>query len=88
MFMFGFLVMFFLTQMHTWKMSTGWKIGASFVFLVSIVVVYAFVRGFEHIYEVSFIPVALYGGAVGFWLLGFFIEKLIGRKPVVSRTPE
>ena len=77
MFMVGFLVMFVLTQMHglSWARRLRWPIAIAFVSLV--VVLYAFVRGFEHIYEISFIPVALYGGAVALLLVGRIIERFL-----------
>ena len=70
MFMVGFLVMFVLTQMHElpWARRFRWPILV--VFVLGVVALYVFVRGVEHIYEITFIPVALYGGALGLWLVG------------------
>jgi len=37
--------------------------------------VYQFQRGWEHWYEITFIPVALYGGAIVLWFVGKMVEK-------------
>ena len=64
MFLFGFLVMFVLTQMYTfkWSKAINWLI--SILFIGAVALVYGFIRGFNHIFEISFIPVALYGGVL------------------------
>ncbi len=79
MFLFGFLVMFFLTQLHTWKVPTVGKWLALLAFIFSIAAVYGFVRGFNHIYEITFIPVALYGGALALVLIGFVWDRIADR---------
>ena len=86
MFMVGFLVMLVLTQMHalTWARRWRWPILALFV--AGVLALYVFVRGMEHIYEITFIPVALYGGAVGLLLIGWTIERLVTAKSV-SKQP-
>ncbi len=79
MFLFGFAVMFFLTQMHTWKMPVWLKWTLLGAFLVSVILVYALVRGFNHIYEVTFIPVALYGGVLVLIGIGKILDRLPDR---------
>jgi hypothetical protein len=76
MFLFGFLVMFFLTQIHTFRLSRPLRWFFLLLFVLSILGVYIFVRGITHIYEVTFIPLALYGGALFLLLLGILIEKV------------
>jgi len=80
MFMYGFLVMFFLTQLFSWKIPTKWKWISLGAFAVSIILVYGFIRGFEHIYEVLFIPTALYGGAAALIAIGYLWDKIADRK--------
>lgn len=79
MFLFGFLVLFFLTQMHTWRLRPVVRWSALGAFVLSIVAVYGLIRGFEHIYEISFIPVALYGGALALVLIGFVWDRIADR---------
>lgn len=77
LFLFGFLIMFLITQMHTWKRS-GWiKIFSVIFSLVLLFGVYQYHRGWEHLHEVTFIPIALYGGAVFLWLTGKVLEKIV-----------
>lgn len=76
MFLFGFLTMFVLTQVHTWKLPSWAKWTVLGLFLAAIAAVYGFVRGFDHLYEVTFIPVALYGGTIGLLLLGLVVERI------------
>ena len=80
MFLFGFLVMFVLTQIHTLKIPAWTRWLTLGLFIAAVVLVYGLIRGFGQVYEVSFIPVALYGGAVGLLALGVVIEKLAGPK--------
>jgi hypothetical protein len=75
MFLFGFLVMFFLTQIHTWKLKPAHAWSALAGFILSILLVYGFVRGFSHVYEVLFIPVALYGGAGALLIIGYLWDR-------------
>ncbi|NQT58801.1 MAG: hypothetical protein HQ557_07450 [Bacteroidetes bacterium] len=84
MFMFGFLAMFFLTQLFTWKIPTVWKWLSLGAFIVSILLVYGFIRGFEHIYEVLFIPTALYGGAAALLGIGYLWEKITSTRTGAS----
>jgi hypothetical protein len=70
LFYFGFFAMFIITYMHTWKMPLWGKLSAVALYVLSLVWIYQGIRGWEHVFEISFIPVALYGGAVGLWILG------------------
>lgn len=77
LFFFGFLFMFLITYMHTWTLRPviQWLIGAAG--LAALIWVYSVPRGWEHVVEISFIPIALYGGAVGLWLLGTAAERFL-----------
>jgi hypothetical protein len=79
MFMVGFLVMLVLTQMHEFRWAHKYRWPILILFLLGVAALYVFVRGIEHVYEITFIPVALYGGAVGLWLVGLAAEKLFAR---------
>lgn len=79
MFMFGFLWMFVLTQVHTLRIPGWLRWGLLVLFLGAIAWVYGSVRGFNHIYEVTFIPVALYGGVIGLLGLGWIWDRVISR---------
>jgi len=79
MFMVGFLIMLVLTQMHEFEWAHRFRWPILVVFTLGVVALFAFVRGISHIYEITFIPVALYGGALFLVLLG----RLIGRIVVV-----
>ena len=76
MFLFGFLVMFVLTQMYTFKWKRSVNLAVSAFFVLTIVLVYQFLRGWNHIYEITFIPVALYGGVLLLMGIGFIWDKL------------
>ena len=62
MFLFGFLFMFVFTQMHGFKLPSWAKIILLVVYLGGFAASYYF-RGLGKIYELSFIPVTLYGVA-------------------------
>ena len=76
MFMVGFLVMLVLTQMHEFRMPTWAKWTILVAFLLGVGALYVFVRGIEQIYEITFIPVALYGGALALLGLGLIVERI------------
>jgi hypothetical protein len=76
MFMVGFLVMFVLTQMHALRFARRWRWPILGVFAAGVVALYVLVRGADQLYEITFIPVALYGGAIGLLLIGWLIERL------------
>jgi hypothetical protein len=86
MFMVGFLVMFVLTQMHALPGARYWRWPVLAAFVVGVAALYWFVRGFEHIYEITFIPVALYGGALGLLLIGWLIERIAPSKSESAQT--
>jgi hypothetical protein len=77
MFMVGFLVMLVFTQMHglPWARKLRWPITIAFV--LGVAALYVFVRGTEHVYEVTFIPVALYGGALALVLIGWAVDRIV-----------
>jgi hypothetical protein len=76
MFMVGFLVMFVLTQMHALPGARRWRWPVLVVFVVGVGLLYGLVRGVDHLYEITFIPVALYGGALALVLLGWLIDRV------------
>lgn len=77
MFMVGFLVMYIVTQQHALEQPKWLTVAVTVLFVVAVGLLYVLVRGTEHLYEITFIPVALYGGTVGLWLLGWLIERLM-----------
>ncbi len=77
MFLFGFLIMFVVTQMHTPGIPKLLRVVFGVSFLVAVVGVYTFIRGWDRWFELTFIPVALYGGAMGMVLVGWIWEKLV-----------
>lgn len=81
MFMVGFMWMFVLTQVHAFKLSRVAKWVQLVVFVAGVALLYGFVRGFSHIYEITFIPVALYGGTLGLLLVGWVIDRIPIRGP-------
>jgi hypothetical protein len=86
LFFFGFYAMFLITYMHTWKMALWGKLLALAGYVGSLIYIYQFVRGWEHVIEIIFIPVALYGGAVGLWLLGWIYDAVVKKR--TSATAE
>ena len=76
MFLFGFLAMFVFTQVYVWKPGRfySWLLISTYV--VMILLVYGFVRGFSHLYEITFIPVALYGGVLLLLGIGWIWDRL------------
>lgn len=76
MFLFGFLVMFILTQMYSLKWKRAVYMGLSLLFVLMVVFVYTFVRGWEHIFEITFIPVALYGGVLLLLGIGYIWDRI------------
>lgn len=76
MFLFGFLTMFVLTQFHAYQPPVWLKWTVLFVFLAAIAGVYVAIRGVERLYEISFIPVALYGGVLALLGIGAVWDRL------------
>lgn len=68
MFLFGFLFMFIATQINGFKIPFPAKLIVSGVYIVGLLTAYFF-RGYHRLYELSFIPVTLYLGALA--VLGF-----------------
>lgn len=79
MFLFGFLVMFIVTQMYTLKWRKSVYYIVSGIFILALCLVYSLLRGWNHIFEITFIPVALYGGVLLLIGMGYLIEN-IGKK--------
>ncbi len=80
MFFFGFLTMFVFTQMHGLGLKKWIKFSFLALYFISIGLVYGFIRGFNHIYEISFIPIALYGGTLGLILIGKVMQSFSNHK--------
>lgn len=80
MFMVGFLVIFVLTQVHALTIP-GWARWMLLVtFVAGVLLLYLLVRGVSHLYEITFIPVALYGGTIALWLVGMGVERVTARR--------
>ncbi|MBI9109374.1 MAG: hypothetical protein JEZ04_21695 [Spirochaetales bacterium] len=68
MFLSGFLFMFVFTYVYGLTKKRSLRIATLILYVISIAAMYYF-RGFDKLYEVSFIPVALYGGGLALILL-------------------
>ena len=68
MFLFGFLFITVFTHVHGPTLRRWAKYLILGLFLGGLAAAYSF-RGWEHIYEIAFIPSALYGGAFALWLI-------------------
>lgn len=86
MFMVGFLVMFVVTQQHGLRLPSWAKAVVAGVFVAGVAALYVLVRGVEHAFEIAFIPVALYGGAIGLWAIGHLVDNVIDG--VSRRSPD
>jgi hypothetical protein len=75
MFLSGFLFMFTFTYVYGLTKKKSLRISTLLLYVISITIMYYF-RGFDRLYEVSFIPVALYGGGIALILL----LRIFGRK--------
>ncbi|MDC7227780.1 MAG: hypothetical protein PQJ61_13530 [Spirochaetales bacterium] len=75
MFLSGFLFMFAFTYIFGLTKNKLIRIGVIILYIAGVIVMYN-VRGFNNLYEVSFIPAALYGGGIVLILL----LKLAGKK--------
>lgn len=80
MFLFGFFAMFVFTQQYEFKWNKYVRALMFVLYFGGIAGVYGFVRGFDQIYEIFFIPTALYGGALGLLLLSK-LPQWFRRKP-------
>ncbi|MBT3245195.1 MAG: hypothetical protein HN352_18770, partial [Bacteroidetes bacterium] len=78
MFLFGFLIMTVFTHMHGLKLKRWHKFAILAVFAAGMIVAYSF-RGWENVYEIIFIPAALYGGAFALWLVTAAGTKIAGK---------
>ena len=78
MFIVGFLFMTVMTQMHGLKFRNWLKYLILVIYIATVGVLYYF-RGFEKLYELSFIPVALYGG-VGVLILLILLGRWTAKR--------
>lgn len=74
MFATGFLFLFAFTGQYSFKLPT-WVHNAIIAAYLGLVGLLYYLRGFGHIYEVLFIPLALYGGALA-WALFMRLAQL------------
>ncbi|MEM5947202.1 hypothetical protein WKV44_01470 [Spirochaetia bacterium 38H-sp] len=75
MFVTGFLFMAVMTYQYGIKLPS-WVYKLNWIVYIALVAVLYYQRGYSKLYEVSFIPVALYGGALGLWFLMFILSKI------------
>jgi len=75
MFLFGFLAMFIITGMHIFNFKI--KLLSFITYVIAFLIVYYF-RGYNKLYELTYIPVTLYGGFFVLYFLGLIIEKKEG----------
>lgn len=75
MFVSGFLFMTFMTYQYGIKLPS-WLYKFNWALYVILVAVLYYFRGYDKLYEISFIPAALYGGAIVLWLLMFVLSRV------------
>jgi hypothetical protein len=77
MFLFGFLFVFVVTQLFGLKLPAVFRVIAIILYLAGVGFVYYF-RGYEKLYEISFIPLTLYAGAILLpWIVALG-QRLVG----------
>ena len=86
MFAAGFFFMTAFTQQFGFKLPT-WGRALVFVLYAAGVAVMYWFRGYQRLYEILFIPAALYGGAIALALLLRLVPERKGRAAPVSRVP-
>lgn len=79
MFLFGFLFMTVVTQIHGLKIKRWSKLLIVAAYIGGMVAAYMY-RGWQNIYEIVFIPSALYGGAFGLWLVAGVVFFALNRR--------
>lgn len=79
MFLFGFVGVFVFTGQFGFKLKTPLRIGIFVLYALFAALVYAF-RGYDRLFEISFIPAALIGGAA---LLAVVANLLSGKSATV-----
>jgi hypothetical protein len=76
MFLFGFLLVFIVTQLFGLKMPAVFRVIAIVLYAIGVGVVYYF-RGYAKLFEITFIPLTLYAGAVLLPLLVALGQRLV-----------
>ncbi len=79
MFFSGFLFMIAFTYVYGLTKKRVLRIGTLVLYVIAVAVMYYF-RGYDHLYEVSFIPVALYGGGLALIILMKLAGKILERR--------
>ncbi len=85
MFLFGFLFLFIATQVFGLKVPTVVRLLVIGAYLAGVGAVYFF-RGYEKLFEISFIPITLYAGAILLPMLISGGQKLV--EVIAGRRPE
>ena len=89
MFLFGFLAIFVITQMHGVGLSRRTRLVLAAVYVVAVLGVYSW-RGWSHLFEVTWIPIIEYGlvaVVVGLVWVGLKIADAVRSRPrVMSRV--
>lgn len=78
MFASGFLFMLVFTGQYGFKLNAWARAGIFAAYGAAVVGLYAW-RGFGRLYEISFIPTALYGGAIGLAIVAGLAARLFPR---------
>jgi len=84
MFLFGFMAMFVFTHQFNWKKPVWLSAAIIAGYALSALLVYARLERFGKLFELSFIPVALYGGALLLLLVGWLVERLAPKKTATA----
>lgn len=75
MFLYGFLFLFVFTQVYSLNWPAWLRIVLQLTFIAAVVITYTTVRDINKLYEILFIPGALYGGALLWKGIGLLWEK-------------
>jgi len=80
MFFSGFFFMFAFTGQYGFSLKKWQRALVYLLYFSAVAGLYAW-RGFGRIYEIAFIPTALYGGALGLFLVGRLAGWILRKKP-------
>jgi hypothetical protein len=80
MFLFGFVGVFIFTGQYGFNLKKTLRAAIFFAFALMAAIVYAF-RGYDRLFEISFIPVALIGGATALAVVGNLLSGKDGFVP-------
>jgi hypothetical protein len=80
MFAAGFLFMTAFTQQYGFKLATWARVAVFTVYAAGVGVMYWF-RGYDRLYEILFIPAALYGGAIALALITRLVPERMNKNP-------